>query len=122
MIMSPGGKTPIFVFIYNAYCTFKNHKSHAIHFYSTTGIRFKGRLRNPLGFPPASRDIRDLGWILGWEDSLEVGMATHSGIVAWKIRNRGAWRATIHSPGESDMTEVTSRACRTDRLTLPGKS
>ena len=32
----------------------------------------------------------DLGLILGWEDSLEEGMATHSSILAWRIpRDRG---------------------------------
>ena len=30
-------------------------------------------------------DIRDVGLILGWEDPLEEGMATHSGILAWTI-------------------------------------
>ena len=24
-------------------------------------------------------------WFLGWEDSLEEGMATHSSVLAWKI-------------------------------------
>ena len=27
----------------------------------------------------------DLGLILGWEDPLKKGMATHSSILAWKI-------------------------------------
>ena len=38
-------------------------------------------------------------WVrsLGWEDSLEEGMATHSSILAWKIpRDRGAWLAAVH--------------------------
>ena len=38
-------------------------------------------------------------WVrsLGWEDPLEEGMATHSGILAWRISmDRGAWRATEH--------------------------
>ena len=38
-------------------------------------------------------------WVpsLGWEDSLEVGMATHSSILAWRIpMDRGAWWATAH--------------------------
>ena len=46
---------------------------------------------------------------LGWEDSLEEGMATHSSILAWRIpMDRGAWRATIYDPWgrtELDMTE-----------------
>ena len=32
-----------------------------------------------------TRCVRDVGWILRSEDSLEKGMATHSGILAWKI-------------------------------------
>ena len=38
-------------------------------------------------------------WVqsLGWEDSLEEGMATHSGILTWRIlMDRGVWWATIH--------------------------
>ena len=30
-------------------------------------------------------DTRDAGLILGWEDPLEEGMATHSSILAWRI-------------------------------------
>ena len=45
---------------------------------------------------------------LGWEDSLEEGMATCSSILAWKIpMDRGAWRATDHEVAESDTTETT---------------
>ena len=33
---------------------------------------------------------------LGQEDPLESGMATHYSIPAWKIMDRGAWRATAH--------------------------
>ena len=38
-------------------------------------------------------------WVrsLGWEDPLEEDMATHSGILAWRIpMDRGAWQATVH--------------------------
>ena len=36
--------------------------------------------------PPASSgDVGDSGSILGWEDPLEEGMATHSGFLAWRI-------------------------------------
>ena len=41
---------------------------------------------------------------LGWEDSLEEGMATHSSILAWRI----TWTEEPGSPWgcqESDMTE-----------------
>ena len=39
---------------------------------------------------------------LGWEDSLEEGMATHSSILAWRIpMDRGAWRATVHGIAKS---------------------
>ena len=36
--------------------------------------------------PPASAgDVRDEGLILGRENPLEEGMATHSSILAWRI-------------------------------------
>ena len=35
--------------------------------------------------------------LLGRDDPLEKGMATHSSILAWRIPMvRGAWRATVH--------------------------
>ena len=40
--------------------------------------------------------IGDTGLILGWEDPLEEGMATHSSIVAWKIAWTGVWQVTVH--------------------------
>ena len=34
---------------------------------------------------------------LGWEDTVEDVMATHSTILAWRIpMDRGTWWATIH--------------------------
>ena len=43
---------------------------------------------------------------LGWEDSLEEGMATHSSILAWRIpMGRGTWWATVHGVAQSDRTE-----------------
>ena len=45
--------------------------------------------------PPAMWET----WVrfLGWEDSLEEGMATHSHIHAWRIpMDRGGWQATVH--------------------------
>ena len=45
--------------------------------------------------PPAMRETRVRS--LGWEDSLEEGMATHSSVLAWRIpRDRGAWRSAVH--------------------------
>ena len=43
-------------------------------------------------------------WVrsLGWEDSLEKEMATHSSILAWRIpTDRGAWWATVHGVAKS---------------------
>ena len=63
----------------------------------------RDRLHTPtfLGFPGGSDgkeptcNVGDLDSILGWEDSLEEGMATHSGILAWRnIMDRWAWQAT----------------------------
>ena len=56
-----------------------------------------------------------LAWIrsLGWEDSLEEGMATHSSILAWRIpMDRGAWWLGARSPwghNELDTTEQLSK-------------
>ena len=50
--------------------------------------------------PPAVQET----WVrsLGWEDPLEEGMATHSGILAWRIpMGRGAWWATVHGVAKS---------------------
>ena len=44
-----------------------------------------------LGFPGGSagkesaHNVGDLGLILGWEDPLENGTATHSSILTWRI-------------------------------------
>ena len=43
-------------------------------------------------------------WVqsLGWEDPLEEGMATHSSILAWRIRiDREAWWVTVHGVTKS---------------------
>ena len=45
--------------------------------------------------PPATQET----WLqsLGQEDPLEEGMATHSGILAWRIpMDRGALQATVY--------------------------
>ena len=50
---------------------------------------------------------------LSQEDPLELEMATHSSILAWKIlMDRGAWWAAVYpwSHKESDMTEQLSAA------------
>ena len=47
-------------------------------------------------------------WVqsLGWEDSLEEGMATHSSVLAWRIpMDRGAWQATVQKPGRVQSME-----------------
>ena len=45
--------------------------------------------------PPAMQET--WVWSLGWEDSLEEGMVTHSNILAWRIpMDSNAWRATVH--------------------------
>ena len=48
--------------------------------------------------------VRQEIWVrfLGWEDSLERSMATHSSILAWRIpMDRGAWRARVHGVAKS---------------------
>ena len=52
--------------------------------------------------PPATQETQET-WVrsLGWEDPLELGMATHSSILAWRIPDRGAWQATVHGVAKS---------------------
>ena len=38
---------------------------------------------------------------LGWEDSLEKEMTTHSGILAWRIPWTEAWQAIVHGVAKS---------------------
>ena len=42
-------------------------------------------------------------WVrsLGWEDPLEVGLATHSSILGRRIPRTGAWQATAHGVPKS---------------------
>ena len=45
-------------------------------------------------------------WVqsLGWEGSLEEGMATYPIILAWRIpMDRGTWQATVHGVAESQI-------------------
>ena len=56
-----------------------------------------------MGFPGGSDgkestcNAEDLGLIMGWEDPLDEGMATHSTLLAQRIpTDRGASRATVH--------------------------
>ena len=43
---------------------------------------------------------------LGWEDSLEEGMATHSSILAWKI----PWTEELLSMGSQSQTRLSTHA------------
>ena len=55
------------------------------------------------GFPSGS--VRET-WVqsLGWEDTLEEEMVTHSSILAWEIPlDRGAWWATVHGVAKSQI-------------------
>ena len=52
-------------------------------------------------------------WSLGQEDLLVKEMATQSSILAWKISDRGAWRAIVHSAAKSQtrLTEHILVSC-----------
>ena len=80
-----------------------------------TLVRFLGQEDTPwsrdslstsvfLGFPGGSAgkesacNVGDLGSILGWEDPLEKGTATHSSILAWRI----PW-ITVHGVTKSQI-------------------
>ena len=57
----------------------------------TDALGVKAVLRACTGFPCGSAgkettcNARDLGLILGWEDPLEKGKATHSSALAWRV-------------------------------------
>ena len=60
--------------------------------------------------PPAMQETGAQS--LGCDDTLEKGMVIHSSILAWRnLMDRGAWRATVHSVAESDVTKRLSAAC-----------
>ena len=50
--------------------------------------------------PANAGDVTSMGSILGQEDPLEEGMATHSNILAWRM-DRGAQRVIIHRVSKS---------------------
>ena len=49
---------------------------------STSAFQVALVVKNP---PENAGDLRDVGSSLDWEDSLDVGMGTHSSILAWRI-------------------------------------
>ena len=61
------------------------------HLYEMARIGIFIHTENKLDFPRGSAgkesacNAGDLGSILGWEDPLEKGKATHSSILAWRI-------------------------------------
>ena len=79
--------------------------------------------------PPAMRET----WVRppGWENPLKEGMATHSGILAWRIpMDSGAWWVTVHGVSKSrirltkhsvsllNLLESTEKAMATHPSTL----
>ena len=57
--------------------------------------------------PAKAVDLRGAGLIPGQEDRLEVGKATHSSILAWRIPWTGDWWATVHKIAGLETTEAT---------------
>ena len=89
-----------------------------------------GRAETPRRLPPAQFSLarwylspggldakesacsaRDPVRFLGWDDPLEEGMATHSGILAWRIpMDRGAWQAIVHGVTMSQTQSATKHS------------
>ena len=59
-------------------------------------------------------------WSLGREDPLEKEMATHSGILAWRIPWTKEWWATVHCHKELGTTEETCMQHMRIKLLLVG--
>ena len=54
----------------------------------------------------------------GWEDHLEEGIATHSGILAWRITmDRGAWQAAAHGVSNSQ-TQLSNTMHNTKNMSF----
>ena len=60
------------------------------------------------GLPLVAQTVKRLPtmwgtWVqsLGWEDLLEKEMTSHSSILAWEAKDRGAWQATVHGVTKS---------------------
>ena len=76
-------------------------------------MNYKGKIYIVYGFPGCSDgkesacNAGDLGSILGQEDPLEKGMATHSSILAWRI----PWTV---EPGRLQSMELQSRMWLSD--------
>ena len=82
---------------------------------------------------PARQEMQEMQVLsLGWEDSLEKEMATHSSILAWRIprteepgglqstenlMDRGAWWATVHGVAKSRTGLSTARGFNSSLFT-----
>ena len=67
--------------------------------YGSTGFPGASAVKNL----PAMQGLQEMPvQLLGREDPLEKGMATHSSILAWRIPwTRGAWWVTVHRVAKS---------------------
>ena len=61
--------------------------SYLLLFVSCVSATQQSSFKNHLKHCEAFSDSQHMTWVqsLGWEDPLEKGMATHSGILAWTI-------------------------------------
>ena len=77
----------------------QHHQLHGHESEQTLGDSGASLVAQMVKNPPVMPET----WVrsLGWEDPLEMGMATHSSILAWKIRMDGTWRGTIHGVTKS---------------------
>ena len=92
--------------------TVGGNRNWYIHYGEHYGDALKSKNRATIwsskGFPGGSDSeesalIQETGvWSLGWEDSPEKGMATHSSILGLEnSMDRGAWQTTVHGVAES---------------------
>ena len=84
------------------------HSRCGFFFIFGRGVSFSGRFQHPSGSSLVAQLVKSLPAIweaqfqsLGWEDPLEKEIATHSSILAWTSRDRGAWWATVHGVTKS---------------------
>ena len=59
---------------------------------------------------------------LGWEDTLEKEMGTHSSILARNLMNRGAWWATVNAAAAAKSLQSCSTLSNPMDCSLQGSS
>ena len=96
--------------------------------FSSTNL-FSSQCHTLLGSCLVAQMIKNLPamqtWVqsLGWEESQEEGIATHSSILAWRIpMDRGVWWSTVHGVAKNLLSTAQHSTVYTRRSSSPSSS